>query len=93
MRKKHAALVTYLIAFTQVVPAICNAGCRWGRTDTAVAEPGAYFLAGILVPLFLLVMWAFFLAASKEAPRSRPVPLVPVKQHQGRLLSAPSTST
>jgi hypothetical protein len=93
MRKNQSALVTYLVVFTQVVPAICNAGYRWGRTDTAVAEPGTYLLAGILVPLFLLVLWAFFIAASKEAPRSRPVLLVPVKQHQGRLLCAPSTST
>jgi hypothetical protein len=49
---------------------------RWGRTDASVAEPGAYLIALILTPLFILFVWWLLYAASEHPPvkpRSRRV--------------------
>jgi hypothetical protein len=55
MWKRQAAFVTYLVVLLKVFPAICNAGnYRSGRTDTSVAEPGAYLAAFILPDIVFL---------------------------------------
>jgi hypothetical protein len=80
------------IMLFQVVPNLCSAGhVRWGRTDTAVPESGAYVVAVVLVSLFVLFMWGLFRAASKEVAISQPAAPVPVKRQRRRLLTSPST--
>jgi hypothetical protein len=73
---------------SQFVPNLCSAGhLRWGRTDTAVPESGAYLTAVILVVLFVLFLWFLFRAASNQSTVSQRGKPVPVQKQRARLIT------